>query len=116
MSLLSAGDYISNIQHAKRKRHNSEAGTAATRDEKRTHTKRKIGPAQVRKKYKGQRDKAGFELATFRLRKGIQQEIASSERGCRRATYIAYRGKLDTTHMKKDVISETSEGQWRGEN
>ena len=43
------------------------------------------------------RVKAGFELATFRLRKGIQQEIAASERGCRRATYIAYRGNLDTT-------------------
>ena len=59
------------------------------------------------------RVKAGFELATFRLRKGIQQEIAASERGCRRATYVAYRGNLDTTDTahtdarsaKKDVIS-----------
>ena len=58
------------------------------------------------------RVKAGFELATFRLRKGIQQEIAASERGCRRATYIAYRGirhyryaHTDARSAKKDVIS-----------
>ena len=49
----------------------------------------KIEPAQVRKNI---RVKAGFELATFRLRKGSQQEIASSERGVELATYIAYRG------------------------
>ena len=55
----------------------------------------KIEPAQVRKKvciYKGQ---AGFELATFRLRKGIQQGIAASERSPFETYSIP--GELDTT-------------------
>ena len=48
----------------------------------------------MRKKYKGQ---AGFELATFRLRKGIQQEIAASESEVAVRNLYSIPGELDTT-------------------
>ena len=54
----------------------------------------KIEPAQVRKNI---RVKAGFELATFRWRKGIQQEIAASEREVAVRNLCSIPGELDTT-------------------
>ena len=69
----------------------------------------KIGPAQVRKNI---RVKAGFELATFRLRKGIQQEIAARE-GLPAGDLYSIPGEFrhhryahtDARSAKKDVIS-----------
>ena len=43
------------------------------------------------------RVEAGFELATFRLRKGIQQEIAASEREVAVRNLYSIPGELDTT-------------------
>ena len=56
------------------------------------------------------RVKAGFELATFRLRKGIQQEIAAraSEREVAVRNLCSIPGELahtDARSAKKDVIS-----------
>ena len=54
----------------------------------------KIEPAQVRKNI---RDEAGFELATFRLRKGSQPEIASCVRGVGFGDLYSIPGELDIT-------------------
>ena len=70
----------------------------------------KIGPAQVRKNI---RVKAGFELATFRLRKRIQHGIAASEREVAFRTLCSIPGEFrhhryahtDARSAKKDVIS-----------
>merc|ERR1712086_393575 len=54
----------------------------------------KIEPAQVRKNI---RVEAGFELATFRLRKGSQPEIASCVREVKLGDLYSIPGELNIT-------------------